>query len=100
MGLKLDADKDGFVSQSELRDRCIEWHIPTSEAQRVIDEADRDAVGALDFDMFAKRFGGTHNWGSRGVHKGQALAPHRTLRQGLHQISCQAAMKLAPHSAR
>merc|ERR1711920_702627 len=75
--LKLDSDKNGFVCKTELKDRCAEWNIPTSEAQRVINEADKDANGALDFDEFAKRFGGARNWGSRGVLKGHAPAPHR-----------------------
>jgi Ca2+-binding EF-hand superfamily protein len=75
--LKLDVDKNGVITEQELKDRCLEWNIPTSEAQRIIYEVGRDACGALDFDMFAKRFGGARHWGSRGVHRGQALAPHR-----------------------
>ncbi|CAE8727615.1 unnamed protein product, partial [Polarella glacialis] len=73
--LKLDDDRDGFISEAELRAKCAEWNIPTSEAARVIAEADRDRKGSLNFDEFAKRFDGVFNRGSRGALTGLAPAP-------------------------
>lgn len=76
--LKLDDNKDGFITEDELVTRCLEWNIPTSEARRIISEADRDRKGYLDFDEFAKRFGGLWNNGSRGPLRSLAPAPHQT----------------------
>lgn len=73
--LKLDDDKNGFITEDELLARCKEWNIPTSEAARVIAEADRDNKGCLDFDEFAKRFGGMFNRGCLGPLRTISNAP-------------------------
>merc|ERR1719359_1904836 len=54
--LKMDANQDGRISKKELLTKCREWNIPTSEAERVVQEADLDMNGTLDFNEFAKRF--------------------------------------------
>lgn len=54
--LKMDANQDGRISKKELLTKCREWNIPTSEAERVVHEADLDMNGTLDFNEFAKRF--------------------------------------------
>lgn len=54
--LKLDRNFDGRITAKEIRSLCREWNIPGSEAERVIEAADLDANGTLDFDEFAKRF--------------------------------------------
>jgi len=55
--LKCDDNKDGRVSEKELRALCKKWNIPASEAERVVAEADFDDNGTLDFREFARRFG-------------------------------------------
>jgi len=55
--LKVDANRDGRVSKDELRRMCKQWNIPMTEAERVLDEADFDDNGCLDFREFARRFG-------------------------------------------
>lgn len=74
--LKMDDNQDGFITEEEVMARCRQWNIPTSEAQRIISEADRDGKGYLDFDEFAKRFGGLWNSGSRGPLRSLAPAPN------------------------
>jgi len=76
--LKLDDNRDGFITEDELVARCNQWNIPTSEARRIISEADRDNKGCLDFDEFAKRFGGMWNNGNRGPLRGGGPAPHQS----------------------
>merc|ERR1719428_1909384 len=61
--LKLDDNQDGFITEEELAIKCLHWNIPTREAKRIILEADKDGKGCIDFDEFAKRFGGL--WNSR-----------------------------------
>merc|ERR1712100_820018 len=56
--LKCDANQDGRISKKELMVKCREWNIPTSEAERVLKEADMDRDGTLDFNEFAQRFNG------------------------------------------
>lgn len=75
--LKLDDDKNGLITEDELIARCKEWHIPTSEAARVIAEADTDNKGCLDFDEFAKRFSGLFNRGSLGPLRTISNAPNQ-----------------------
>eukprot|EP00931_Biecheleriopsis_adriatica_P085484 TRINITY_DN599_c0_g1_i1.p1 TRINITY_DN599_c0_g1~~TRINITY_DN599_c0_g1_i1.p1 ORF type:complete len:750 (-),score=180.41 TRINITY_DN599_c0_g1_i1:65-2266(-) len=75
--LKIDDDRDGFISEEELMLKCKEWNIPTSEAARVIAEADRDNKGCLDFDEFAKRFSSIFNRGALGPLKTIARMPHQ-----------------------
>lgn len=87
--LKLDDDKNGFITEDELIARCKEWNIPVSEAARVIAEADRDNKGCLDFDEFAKRFSGLFNRGALGPLRTISNAPNqpnpRKLTPGAHQ---------------
>merc|ERR1712187_1019267 len=40
--LKLDENRDGRITKKELIDKCRQWNIPTSEAERVIGESDID----------------------------------------------------------
>lgn len=54
--LKVDGNSDGRITKKELMAKCKEWNIPTSEAERVLTEADIDLDGSLSFDEFAKRF--------------------------------------------
>jgi len=75
--LKLDDDKDGFVTEEELKRKCLEWNIPVSEARRAIVEGDRDGNGCLDFDEFAKRFNSVFSRSSRGALRSLAPAPNQ-----------------------
>eukprot|EP00929_Paragymnodinium_shiwhaense_P119679 TRINITY_DN91566_c0_g1_i1.p1 TRINITY_DN91566_c0_g1~~TRINITY_DN91566_c0_g1_i1.p1 ORF type:complete len:713 (-),score=117.58 TRINITY_DN91566_c0_g1_i1:79-2217(-) len=75
--LKLDDNRDGFVTEDELIVRCREWNIPTSEASRIIAEADKDAKGAIDFNEFAKRFDSLFNRACRGPLRGLSPMPHQ-----------------------
>lgn len=79
--LKIDLDRDGFITTEELQNKCREWNILTSEGQRAIDEADWNHDGALDFNEFAKRFDSVFITGNRGVLKSLAPHPHRKLSQ-------------------
>merc|ERR1712039_275910 len=54
--LKLDNNKDGRITKKELQQKCKEWNIPVSEAERALAEADIDLDGTLSFDEFARRF--------------------------------------------
>jgi len=54
--LKLDKDRDGRLTVAEIRKMCKEWNIPMSEADRVLDCADINENGTLDFNEFAQRF--------------------------------------------
>merc|ERR1711971_235517 len=54
--LKIDTNQDGCVSKSELLQKCLNWNIPISEAERAIAEADLNSDGTLSFNEFAKRF--------------------------------------------
>lgn len=75
--LKLDANRDGKITKKELIEKCKEWNIYTTEAQRALDEADLDDNHALDFNEFARRFDSAYDLSSsRGVLKGSAPAPH------------------------
>eukprot|EP00930_Biecheleria_cincta_P106347 TRINITY_DN9977_c0_g2_i1.p1 TRINITY_DN9977_c0_g2~~TRINITY_DN9977_c0_g2_i1.p1 ORF type:complete len:706 (-),score=128.36 TRINITY_DN9977_c0_g2_i1:61-2178(-) len=75
--LKIDDDRNGLITEDELIAKCREWHIPTSEAARVISEADRDDKGCLDFDEFAKRFSSLFNRGSLGPLRTISNAPNQ-----------------------
>jgi len=54
--LKMDDNRDGRITKKELIEKCKQWNIPTSEAQRIIGESDVDHNGTLDFNEFAVRF--------------------------------------------
>jgi len=54
--LKLDTNQDGRITVRELKQKCKEWNIPTSEAERAMGEADLNDDHELDFDEFARRF--------------------------------------------
>merc|ERR1711920_47823 len=54
--LKVDADRDGHITKRELLQKCKEWNIPASEAQRALGEADTDLDGTISFSEFAVRF--------------------------------------------
>merc|ERR1712194_428201 len=54
--LKVDEDRDGFITIRELLQKCKEWNIPASEAQRALGEADTDLDGTISFAEFAVRF--------------------------------------------
>lgn len=80
--LKLDDNQDGFITADEIKVRCKQWNIPTSEAERTIQEADKDGKGFIDFDEFAKRFGSLWSNGNRGPLRSLAPAPnHQRPRQ-------------------
>eukprot|EP00928_Gymnodinium_smaydae_P036558 TRINITY_DN25534_c0_g1_i1.p1 TRINITY_DN25534_c0_g1~~TRINITY_DN25534_c0_g1_i1.p1 ORF type:complete len:544 (+),score=75.43 TRINITY_DN25534_c0_g1_i1:61-1692(+) len=54
--LHMDANRDGRISKKELLEMCKKWNIPTSEAQRIMHDADMDHNGTLSFNEFAQRF--------------------------------------------
>merc|ERR1719453_2604030 len=54
--LKMDQNRDGRISKKELMDLCRQWNIPGAEASRVLQAADLDHNGTLDFNEFAQRF--------------------------------------------
>eukprot|EP00929_Paragymnodinium_shiwhaense_P076663 TRINITY_DN3944_c0_g1_i2.p1 TRINITY_DN3944_c0_g1~~TRINITY_DN3944_c0_g1_i2.p1 ORF type:complete len:775 (-),score=220.41 TRINITY_DN3944_c0_g1_i2:314-2638(-) len=54
--LKIDHNRDGRISKRELMEMCRDWNIPLSEAQRVVEAADLNDDGSLDFNEFAQRF--------------------------------------------
>jgi len=68
--LKCDENKDGRITKKELMMKCKEWNIPTSEAERILAEADVNHDSTLDFNEFAKRFSMSYN---RGTPKGNTL---------------------------
>jgi len=70
--LKLDDNRDGRITKKELLDKCRQWNIPTSEAQRAIDTADWDHNGTLDFNEFARRFNSALPHGG----SGSTMRPH------------------------
>eukprot|EP00746_Dinoflagellata_sp_MGD_P168294 gnl/MRDRNA2_/MRDRNA2_99640_c0_seq1.p1 gnl/MRDRNA2_/MRDRNA2_99640_c0~~gnl/MRDRNA2_/MRDRNA2_99640_c0_seq1.p1 ORF type:complete len:594 (+),score=132.23 gnl/MRDRNA2_/MRDRNA2_99640_c0_seq1:97-1878(+) len=73
--LKVDTNRDGRVSKKELLQKCREWHIPVSEAERILAEADLNHDGTLDFNEFARRFDGAgSNHNLSGSH---GMAAHR-----------------------
>lgn len=86
--LKLDENRDGKISQKELIQKCKEWNIFSTEAQRAIEEADLDDNHSLDFNEFARRFNGNFNMSgssSRGVLKGSAPAPGHSMGKRGHR---------------
>merc|ERR1712217_978434 len=54
--LKVDEDRDGFITMRELLQKCKEWNIPAAEAQRALSEANTDLDGTISFAEFAQRF--------------------------------------------
>lgn len=74
--LKLDENRDGKISQKELIQKCKEWNIFSTEAQRAIEEADLDDNHSLDFNEFARRFNGNFDMNSsRGALQGSGSIP-------------------------
>lgn len=55
--LAMDKNKDGTIGKEELRERCQRWNIPLHAIDDILDKADVDDDGNLNFHEVAEMFG-------------------------------------------